>query len=77
MCHVNGSEQNLPVGRLDVKNPQAPINPMGSTTTACTGCHAKTSVAGHALSQMSSLGESCDVCHGASSEFSVSKAHAR
>lgn len=77
LCHVNGSEQNLPVGRLAVTNPQAPINPMGSVTTACTGCHAEAATASHALANTTTLGESCEVCHSSGAEFSVSKVHAR
>ena len=77
MCHVNGSEQNLPTGRNMVKNPQAPINPMGPITTACTGCHATMDTASHALANTTTLGESCATCHSAASEFSVSKVHAQ
>ena len=77
MCHVNGSESNLPTGRSLVKNPQAPINPMGAITTACTGCHATMATASHALANTTSLGESCATCHGPTSEFSVSKVHAQ
>ena len=77
MCHVNGTENNLPTGRLDVLNPQAPISPMGSVTTTCTGCHATIAAASHALANTTRLGESCAACHSSSSEFSVTRSHAR
>lgn len=77
MCHVNGSEGNLPTGRLASKNPQSPINPSPAVTTACTGCHASTAAASHALANTTTIGESCETCHGKNGEFSVSKVHAR
>lgn len=77
MCHVNGSEQNLPTGLNNVKQPQGPINSMGAVTGACTGCHAKISDASHALANTTTLGESCDACHGASAQFNVGSVHAQ
>ncbi len=78
MCHVNGSEQ-LPLqeGLAEVTDPQGLLNPVGKTTAACTACHGTVSTASHALSNTTRLGESCEVCHGGSGEFSVNKAHAR
>jgi OmcA/MtrC family decaheme c-type cytochrome len=78
-CHVNGSEQ-LPLddGLLNVNFPAGLLNPMGPTTAACTGCHTDTPTASHALSNTTTqLGEACAVCHSASSDFGVSKVHAR
>lgn len=77
MCHVNGSEQLLTLMRNDVLDPQGPINPVKPITSACTGCHVSTSTASHALVNTSGLGESCDTCHGPTSEFSVAKKHAQ
>jgi OmcA/MtrC family decaheme c-type cytochrome len=77
MCHLNGSEQMLARLRNDVVDPQGPINPVKPVTSACTGCHVSTSTASHALVNTSVLGESCDTCHGPSSQFSVAKSHAQ
>jgi OmcA/MtrC family decaheme c-type cytochrome len=77
MCHVNGSEQNLPTGLNNVVQPQGPINPMGAVTAACTGCHAKISDASHALANTTTLGESCDACHGPSAQFNPDQVHAQ
>ncbi len=77
-CHT-GNSQNLPLqdGLLPVKNGLAPINPTGATTNACLSCHNTTLAWQHAASNTTSLGESCAVCHGANSQFSVSKVHAQ
>jgi OmcA/MtrC family decaheme c-type cytochrome len=78
-CHVNGSEQvPLPDGLLDVISPRGLLNPVKPTTNACTGCHTDMPTASHALSNTTTqLGEACAVCHSASSDFWVSKVHAR
>jgi len=77
-CHVNGS-QNLPlVGeRLNVKTPNGLLKELGPATAACTSCHTSRDALSHALANTSAIGESCGACHGANSEFSVSKVHAR
>ncbi|MDE3195526.1 MAG: hypothetical protein KGN84_04230, partial [Acidobacteriota bacterium] len=77
MCHTGGSEQNLPVGKNKVTDPQGPINPDQPITGACTGCHADLPTYSHALANTSSLGESCTVCHKSGAEFSVSSVHAQ
>jgi OmcA/MtrC family decaheme c-type cytochrome len=77
MCHVNGSEQILTRVRNDVVDPQGPINPVKPVTSACTGCHVSISTASHALVNTSVLGESCNTCHGPTSEFSVARKHAQ
>lgn len=77
MCHVNGSEQNLPTGKNNVTNPQGPINPMGAVAAACLGCHATIPEASHALANTTTLGESCEACHSASAAFAISKVHAQ
>jgi OmcA/MtrC family decaheme c-type cytochrome len=77
MCHTGGSEQNLPTGLNQVMDPQGPINPVLPVTSACTGCHLSIPTASHALANTTSLGESCEVCHGTSGAFSVSQVHAQ
>ena len=77
MCHTGGSEQALPLGRNSVVDPQGPISPVQAITSSCTGCHAATPSAAHALSNTSSLGESCTVCHKTGAQFSVGSVHAQ
>ena len=77
LCHVGGSEQNLPVGLGTVLDPQGPINPVQPVTSACTGCHMTLPTASHALVNTSLLGESCTVCHGSGAAFAVDKVHAQ
>jgi OmcA/MtrC family decaheme c-type cytochrome len=82
MCHVNSSQQTLPVGLNASVNPQGYINPSPAVTTACTGCHADQATASHALANTTSLGEACNVCHtsattnGITLPTAVSNAHA-
>jgi OmcA/MtrC family decaheme c-type cytochrome len=77
VCHVNGSEAVFPIGLKPVKNPQGLLDPTPATTAACTACHVSKSAMAHAQSQTDpNLGETCDVCHSASAEFSVIKMHA-
>jgi OmcA/MtrC family decaheme c-type cytochrome len=77
MCHANGSEQNLPTGKNPVIDPQGPINPIMAVASACTGCHLDITTASHALAMTTTLGESCEVCHGIGADFSVSQVHAQ
>jgi OmcA/MtrC family decaheme c-type cytochrome len=79
MCHVNGS-QNLPLqaNLHQVTDPQGLLNPVGATTSACTGCHTSTAAASHALTQTTTqLGEACSVCHSSDAQFSVDRVHAQ
>jgi len=76
-CHVNGSEQNLPTGLNPVVDPQGFINPVLPVASACSGCHVDVATASHFLSNSSSLGESCVVCHGTGGAFSVAQEHAQ
>ncbi len=77
MCHVNGSEANLPIGKNNVVDPQGLLNPSPATTAACTACHFTKSAMAHAVSQTDpKFGESCDVCHAAGTDFDVDKEHA-
>jgi OmcA/MtrC family decaheme c-type cytochrome len=77
LCHVNGSEANLPVGLNNAVNPQGWINPEGATATACSGCHVAQDAASHFLANTTSLGESCTVCHQPGAAFDVEKVHAQ
>jgi OmcA/MtrC family decaheme c-type cytochrome len=77
MCHVGGSEQNLPIGLNAVTNPQGWINPAPATTAACSGCHVSKAEASHMLSATTSLGEACSVCHSPGTDFSVAQEHAQ
>ncbi len=81
MCHVNGSEQNLPQNANPVTNPQSPVNPTPPITAACTGCHADISALAHAVANTVQLGgktvESCNACHSATADFSIARVHAQ
>jgi OmcA/MtrC family decaheme c-type cytochrome len=75
MCHVNGSEQNLPEGLNAVVDPQGWINPIQATASACSGCHVAKDASAHFLANTNSLGESCSVCHAAGAQFAVDAMH--
>lgn len=77
VCHSAGSEATLPLGKNAVVDPQGPISPVQAITSACTGCHADTPVASHALANTDSLGESCTVCHKTGAQFSIGSVHAQ
>jgi OmcA/MtrC family decaheme c-type cytochrome len=77
LCHVNGSEGNLPEGLHDVVNPQGWINPEPATSAACSGCHVTKSAAAHFQAMTSALGESCSVCHSSGAAFDVDQVHAQ
>jgi OmcA/MtrC family decaheme c-type cytochrome len=78
MCHVGGSEGNLPVGKLAVRDPQGRINPAPATTSACLSCHLSQQAAAHAQANTDAkFGESCGVCHGPAAEQAVGKVHAQ
>jgi OmcA/MtrC family decaheme c-type cytochrome len=78
-CHVNGSEQfPLRGNLLSVKTPRDYITTTPPESAACLGCHATKGASGHAAANTTALfGESCDVCHGQGSDFSIDKVHAR
>ena len=76
-CHVNGSEQNLPLGLNAATDPQGPINPIPAISSACSGCHVQIATASHMLANTTSLGESCTVCHAAGTVEAVGQAHAQ
>jgi OmcA/MtrC family decaheme c-type cytochrome len=77
MCHVNGSESVLPVGKNAVLDPQGLLSPSPATTAACTACHLNTSAFAHAVQNTNpTFGESCQVCHGTGADFEATKVHA-
>jgi OmcA/MtrC family decaheme c-type cytochrome len=77
MCHVNGSEQNLPELLGPVLDPQGPVNPNQPVSSACTGCHMDIPSASHMLSNTTTLGEACTVCHGSAGAYAVDQVHAQ
>jgi len=77
MCHVNGSEAVLPIGKNPVTDPQGLLNPAPATTSACTACHLDSTALAHAVSNTDpKFGESCDVCHGTGAAFDATQVHA-
>ena len=77
LCHVNGSEQNLPLGLNAVIDPQGPVNPNPAISSACSGCHVDLPAASHMLSNTTILGEACTVCHSSGAAFAVDQVHAQ
>ncbi len=77
VCHANGSESVLPIGKNAVTDPQGLLNPAPATTSACTACHLNQSALAHAASNTDpKFGESCDICHGTNGQFSATQVHA-
>jgi OmcA/MtrC family decaheme c-type cytochrome len=77
LCHVNSSEQNLPIGKNQVVDPQGWINPVQAIASACSGCHTSEQEASHFLANTTSLGESCTVCHSSGAAYAVDQVHAQ
>ena len=77
MCHVNGSEANLPEGLNNVTTPQGLENPTPATTAACTACHATKPEFSHAVANTTQFGESCSACHASGAAFDVDQVHAQ
>ncbi len=77
MCHINSSEQNLPLGLNPVVDPQGPTHPTQAIASACSGCHVDPASASHFLANTTVLGESCTVCHSASGILPVGQVHAQ
>ncbi len=77
ICHVNTSEQNLPLGLNPVVDPQGWINPIQRIAGACSGCHTSEPESSHFLSNANSLGESCTVCHSSGAAYAVDAVHAQ
>ncbi len=77
ICHVNSSEQNLPIGLNPVVDPQGWINPIQRVAGACSGCHTSEAESSHFLANTTSLGESCTVCHSSGAAYAVDAVHAQ
>ena len=77
VCHLNGSEQTLPLAKNQVIDPQGWINPNQAIAGACSGCHTSESESSHFLANTTSLGESCTVCHSAGAAYAVDQVHAQ
>lgn len=77
MCHVNGSEANLPVGLNNVTTPNSVLNPTPAATAACTACHATLPELSHAVANTTQFGESCTACHASGAAFDVDQVHAQ
>jgi OmcA/MtrC family decaheme c-type cytochrome len=76
-CHVNDSQENLPVGLNNVTDPEGIIHPTSpATAAACMGCHNDTSTASHTVANTTAFGESCNVCHSSNADFAPNKVHA-
>jgi OmcA/MtrC family decaheme c-type cytochrome len=77
VCHINGSEAVLPVGKNAVTDPQGLLTPAPATTSACTACHLNQSAYAHASANTDpKFGESCDVCHSSGAAFDATQVHA-
>ena len=77
LCHVNGSEQILPTGLNAVVDPQGWINPVQPVSSACSGCHVSKAEAAHFVTNTSTLGEACAVCHTSGEHFAVDEVNAQ
>jgi OmcA/MtrC family decaheme c-type cytochrome len=76
MCHTGGSQDVLPVGKNPVYDPAALINPVPSTTSACTACHFDVPTMAHAVVNTSTqFGETCTVCHAAGAAYDATAVH--
>lgn len=78
-CHSSAATANLPApkGTLNVVTQRDYFTPQGPGTAACLGCHDTRDAAAHAYLNTAVFGEACGACHGANSEWSVTKVHAR
>jgi OmcA/MtrC family decaheme c-type cytochrome len=77
-CHVNNSYQVDNVGAVaSVASPGGFTPTTPPISAACQGCHDDKATASHALSNTTTIGESCATCHGINGQFSVDTVHAR
>ncbi len=79
VCHINSTEQNdlTLTGLHMVTDPQGPINPIQPFSSACTGCHVDIPTAVHTLTNTTTLGEACAVCHSSGAIEAVDMVHAQ
>jgi OmcA/MtrC family decaheme c-type cytochrome len=84
-CHTSMTTADLPTpdGTLDVITLRDYYSPQGPGTAACVGCHDNKDTAAHAYLNTTTFpgetqpSEACGTCHGANSEWSPTKVHAR
>jgi OmcA/MtrC family decaheme c-type cytochrome len=77
-CHVGSSYEVDNVGAVaSVASPGGFTPTTPPISAACQGCHDDKATASHALSNTTSLGESCVACHGINGQFAVDIVHAR
>ncbi len=77
MCHANGSESVLPIGKNAVLDPQGRLSPAPATTSACTACHLDLGSLAHAQQNTDAkFGEACNVCHGTGGAYAATQVHA-
>jgi OmcA/MtrC family decaheme c-type cytochrome len=76
-CHTTTGYQPPINGALDTVTLRDYFTPQGPSTAACLGCHDNRDAASHAYLMTAPFGESCGSCHGANSDWSPAKVHAR
>jgi OmcA/MtrC family decaheme c-type cytochrome len=78
-CHTSAATANIPAkpGLANVITQRDYFTPQGPATAACLGCHDTRDAEAHAYLNTAVFGEACGACHGATSEWSVTKVHAR
>ena len=77
-CHTNAASYNLPTGgSMSTQTLRDYFTPQGPGTASCLGCHDSRDAAAHASLNTAVFGEACATCHGANSDWSASKVHAR
>ena len=64
-------------GLLNVKTMRDYVPEVGPGTAACLGCHDGRDQAAHAYLMTAPFGEACASCHGANSDLSPAKVHAK
>ena len=77
-CHKAGTYGvPLPAGTLPTDTPNDFMPSWPPASAACLACHDTIDAAAHAYTNNAPFAEACAACHGANSEFAVSKVHAR
>jgi len=77
-CHLDNTYLvPVPDGLIPTIAARFFYSPMGPTASACLGCHNAEHAAAHTYQMTAPFAESCEVCHGESADFAVSKVHNR
>ncbi len=80
-CHAANSHRLPPPSGDPVITLRDWFSPQGPGTASCLGCHDSRDAAAHAFLNTTQFGgqpaEACGACHGANSEWSADKVHAR